>query len=94
MVHERAHEIDVAHCFFLPGASYSPISISLSFSFSLFFLHHSSRSAASISSYATGATQYVDPIWTLACERADAAGALLADTLLERKHGNRPVGLV
>jgi len=38
--------------------------------------------------------EFVDPIWTLACERADAAGVLLAETLLERKHGTRPVTLL
>jgi hypothetical protein len=38
--------------------------------------------------------EYVDPIWTLACERADAAGELLAETLLERRHGTRPVTLL
>ena len=36
----------------------------------------------------------LDAVWTLACERADIAGQLLAETLLERRHGRRPVTLI
>lgn len=44
--------------------------------------------------YAVKALDVLDPTWTLACERADLAGKVLAETLLERKHGNRPVTLI
>jgi len=36
----------------------------------------------------------IDKTWTIACERADSAGILLAQTLLEKKHGSRPVTLI
>ena len=40
------------------------------------------------------AIDLIDPVWTIACERADEAGRLLAHALLERRHGARPVTLV
>lgn len=40
------------------------------------------------------ATEMIDGIWTLAIERADAAGIELAHSLLESEAGNRPVVLV
>ena len=36
----------------------------------------------------------IDSTWTLATERADAAGRLLAEVLIRREQGTRPVTLV
>jgi len=36
----------------------------------------------------------IDSDWTMACERADKAGILLADILLSKKQGSRPVNLI
>ena len=41
--------------------------------------------------YIVKALDVLDPTWTMACERADTAGRLLAGTLLSRPHGSRPV---
>jgi hypothetical protein len=44
--------------------------------------------------YVVKALDALDPTWTMACERADLAGKLLAETLLTRPHGSRPISLV
>ena len=46
-------------------------------------------SAVALPYYMIRAFDSLDAVWTLACERADLAGKLLAETLLERRHGRR-----
>lgn len=41
-----------------------------------------------------GMLDSIDGSWTLACERADEAGRLLALALIERNNGQRPVNLI
>ena len=36
----------------------------------------------------------IDSTWTMACEKADRAGQLLAQVLMKKEHGHRPVVLV
>ncbi|KAL6224528.1 hypothetical protein ACLB2K_003383 [Fragaria x ananassa] len=40
------------------------------------------------------ATDFIDSKWSIAVDRSDKAGRLLADVLLKGSHGNRPVTLV
>ncbi|CAN1122150.1 Transmembrane and coiled-coil domain-containing protein 4 [Linum perenne] len=40
------------------------------------------------------ATSFIDSTWTIAIDRTDKAGKLLAEVLLNGVHGNRPVTLV
>ncbi|KAM5546710.1 transmembrane and coiled-coil domain-containing protein 4 [Rosa sericea] len=40
------------------------------------------------------ATDFIDSKWSIAVDRSDKAGKLLADVLLKGSHGNRPVTLV
>jgi hypothetical protein len=40
------------------------------------------------------AADMIDSTWTMACEKADRAGQLLAQVLMKREHGHRPVVLV
>ncbi|PON99515.1 Alpha/Beta hydrolase fold containing protein [Trema orientale] len=40
------------------------------------------------------ATDFIDSTWTIAIDRSDKAGRLLAEVLLKGFHGNRPVTLV
>ncbi|KAL8166096.1 hypothetical protein V2J09_007595 [Rumex salicifolius] len=40
------------------------------------------------------ATQVIDSNWAMAIDRSDKAGKVLAETLLEGVHGNRPVTLI
>ncbi|KAF3440762.1 hypothetical protein FNV43_RR19048 [Rhamnella rubrinervis] len=40
------------------------------------------------------ATDFIDSKWTIAVDRSDKAGKLLAEVLLKGHHGNRPVTLV
>lgn len=40
------------------------------------------------------AADMIDSTWTLACEKADRAGQLLAQVLMKKEHGHRPVVLV
>lgn len=40
------------------------------------------------------AADMIDSTWTMACEKADRAGQLLAQVLMKKEHGHRPVVLV
>ena len=44
--------------------------------------------------YLVGAASIIDNPWSMAIDRADKGGILLANALLERQHGHRPVTLV
>jgi hypothetical protein len=40
------------------------------------------------------AADMIDSTWTMACEKADRAGQLLAQVLMKKEHGHRPVVMV